>query len=118
MERKGSHIQFHAQVLTFQRVADVEPLIARPMYGVSTSSLRLSTQNLTSESQALHPESSVMFVSQASAAKGGDVQSYNLRKQIEVVKNCRTVKKHDLKFNDATPKIEVDPNTLVSHCKL
>lgn len=80
-------------------VADVEPLIARPMYG------------------ALHPESSVMFVSQASAAEGGDVHSYNLRKQIEVVKNCRTVTKHDLKYNDATPKIEVDPKTLVVSCE-
>lgn len=88
------------------------------MYGVSSSSLRFSIQTLTSNSQALHPESSVMFVSQASAAKGGDVHSYNLRKQIEVVKNCRTVTKHDLKYNDATPKIEVDPKTLVSHTKL
>ncbi|EMT69639.1 Urease [Fusarium odoratissimum] len=77
-------------------VADVEPLIGRPMYG------------------ALHPESSVMFVSQASIAQGGDVHSYNLKKQIEVVKNCRTVKKCDLKYNSATPKVEVDPETLVS----
>ena len=87
------------------------------MYGVSTSSLPFSTQSLTSDSQALHPESSVMFVSQAAAAKGGDVHSYNLRKQIEVVKNCRIVTKHDLKYNDATPKIEVDPKSLVSPSK-
>lgn len=89
------------------------------MYGVSTSSLRiLNPLTLTSDSQALHPESSVMFVSQASVAKGGDVHSYKLRKQIEVVKNCRTVTKHDLKYNDAIPEIEVDPKTLVSHLKL
>ncbi|RKK68716.1 Urease [Fusarium oxysporum] len=79
-------------------VADVEPLIGRPMYG------------------ALHPESSVMFVSQASITQGGDVHSYNLKKQIEVVKNCRTVKKYDLKYNSATPKVEVDPETLVVAC--
>ncbi|RKL27489.1 Urease [Fusarium proliferatum] len=79
-------------------VADVEPLIGRPMYG------------------ALHPESSVMFVSQASIAQGGDVHSYGLKKQIEVVKNCRTVKKSDLKYNSATPKVEVDPETLVVTC--
>ncbi|PCD23943.1 hypothetical protein AU210_015457 [Fusarium oxysporum f. sp. radicis-cucumerinum] len=78
-------------------VADVEPLIGRPMYG------------------ALHPESSVMFVSQASIAQGGDVHSYNLKKQIEVVKNCRTVKKGDLKYNSATPKVDVDPETLVPY---
>ena len=58
-----------------------------------------------------------MFVSQASAAKGGDVSSYGLRKQVEVVKNCRAVKKQDLKFNTATPVIEVDPETLVSSPK-
>ena len=29
------------------------------------------------------------------------------------VKNCRTVKKRDLKLNDALPKIEVDPETYV-----
>ncbi|RBA15646.1 urea amidohydrolase (urease) alpha subunit [Fusarium proliferatum] len=79
-------------------VADVEPLIGRPMYG------------------ALHPESSVMFVSQASIAQGGDVHSYGLKKQIEVVKNCRTVKKSDLKYNSAIPKVEVDPETLVVTC--
>lgn len=55
-----------------------------------------------------------MFVSKASIADGGDVHSYKLRKQIEVVKNCRTVSKHSLKFNSATPKVEVDPETLVS----
>jgi hypothetical protein len=54
-----------------------------------------------------------MFVSQASIAQGGDVHSYNLKKQIEVVKNCRTVKKGDLKYNSATPKVDVDPETLV-----
>jgi urease len=55
-----------------------------------------------------------MFVSQASAAEGGDVSSYGLRKQVEVVKDCRTVKKQDLKYNAATPVIQVDPDTLVS----
>ncbi|KAF5228104.1 hypothetical protein FAUST_11324 [Fusarium austroamericanum] len=79
-------------------LSDVEPLVGRPMYG------------------ALHPESSVMFVSQASASQGGDVHSYNLKKQIEVVKNCRTVKKSDLKFNSATPDVDVDPETLAVTC--
>lgn len=55
-----------------------------------------------------------MFVSQASAVNGGDVSSYGLRKQVELVKNCRTVKKQDLKYNAATPIIRVDPDTLVS----
>ena len=54
-----------------------------------------------------------MFVSKAGASQGGDVQSYNLRKQIEVVKNCRDVAKHDLKFNTYTPKVDVNPKTYV-----
>ena len=59
-----------------------------------------------------------MFVSQASAAKGGDVPSYSLRKQVEVVKDCRTVKKQDLKYNAALPIIAVDPDTLVSRAEI
>lgn len=55
-----------------------------------------------------------MFVSQASISREGDVPSYNLKKQIEVVKNCRSVLKHDLKYNNATPKVTVDLKTLVS----
>ncbi|ESU17370.1 urease [Fusarium graminearum PH-1] len=62
------------------------------------------------------PNGAVMFVSQASASQGGDVHSYNLKKQIEVVKNCRTVKKSDLKFNSATPNVDVDPETLAVTC--
>ena len=32
---------------------------------------------------------------------------------VVAVKNCRSVKKRDLKLNDALPKIEVDPETYV-----
>lgn len=56
-----------------------------------------------------------MFVSKAGASKNGLVHSYNLRKQVEVVKNCRTVTKHDLKYNNATPNISVDPKTFVRY---
>lgn len=56
-----------------------------------------------------------MFVSQASVSPGGAVPSYNLKKQIEVVKNCRKVTKRDLKFNTATPALDVDPDSLVKY---
>lgn len=59
-----------------------------------------------------------MFVSQASVSAGGDVPSYNLKKQVEVVKDCRKITKQDLKFNSATPKLEIDPTTFVSHIML
>ena len=39
------------------------------------------------------------------------IQTYGLQKQIEAVKGCRTVGKKDMKLNDATPVIEVDPET-------
>ena len=51
---------------------------------------------------------SVAFVSQASIA-AGKPQSYGIRKQIEAVRGCRSVGKKDMKLNDATPKIEVNP---------
>jgi urease subunit alpha len=36
-----------------------------------------------------------------------------LQRRIVAVKGCRTVKKRDLKVNDALPKIEVDPETYI-----
>ena len=59
------------------------------------------------------PQTSVTFVSQASVATG-TIKSYNLRKRIEVVKNCRNIGKKDMKFNDVMPKMRVDPESYVS----
>jgi urease len=56
------------------------------------------------------PKTSITFVSQASI-KSGMVGSYNLRKRVEPVKNCRTISKKDMKFNDAMPKMKVDPES-------
>ena len=54
------------------------------------------------------PETSVLFVSQASI-EHGIVQAYGLRKRVEPVKGCRSVGKRDMKFNDAMPRLKVDP---------
>ena len=59
------------------------------------------------------PHTSVAFVSQASVT-GGTVDSYKLRKRIEVIKNCRNIGKKDMKFNDVMPKMRVDPESYVS----
>jgi urease len=56
----------------------------------------------------LVPSSSITFVSQASI-DSGVIKSYNLRKRVEAVKNCRNIGKRDMKFNDARPKMKVDP---------
>ncbi len=54
------------------------------------------------------PATSVLFVSQASIDHGV-VQTYGLRKSIEPVKGCRTISKRDMRFNDAMPRMRVDP---------
>ena len=53
-----------------------------------------------------------MFVSEASISQG-IVQTYNIRKRIEAVKNCRNIGKQDMKFNDVMPKMKVDPERYV-----
>lgn len=54
------------------------------------------------------PSTSVLFVSQASI-EHGVVQAYNLRKRVEPVRNCRAVGKKDMRYNDAMPRMRVDP---------
>jgi urease len=56
----------------------------------------------------LVPQTSILFVSEASI-NSGTIASYNLKKRVEAVKNCRKIGKHDMKFNDVRPKMKVDP---------
>jgi urease len=56
------------------------------------------------------PQSSVTFVSQA-AMDAGVPARYGLKKRVEVVKGTRNIGKRDMKFNDATPKMHVDPES-------
>jgi len=72
-----------------------QPVYMRPMFG--------------SFGHATGP-CSIAFVSQL-CKKQGIAKSYGLTKRIEVVKGCRKVGKKDLKWNDALPKITVDPET-------
>ncbi len=72
-----------------------QPLYMRPMF----ASLGRATG-----------ATSIAFVSQASITNGV-AASYNLTKRIEPVRNCRNIGKRDMKLNDATPMIEVNPET-------
>lgn len=54
-----------------------------------------------------------MFVSQSSVDEGV-IDTYNIKKRIEPVKNCRNIGKEDMKFNDTMPKMHVDPESYVS----
>ena len=76
-------------------IPTVEPVIMRPMFGAMT------------------PSTSICWVSQASL-KSEKAKSYGLRKRIEAVKECRKVRKSDMKWNDARPKMKVDPERYVS----
>jgi len=71
-------------------IPTVEPVIMRPMFG------------------AMNPSRSLMWVSQASVEKG-IVGTYGLKKKVEAVKGCRNIGKKDMKWNDAMPKMKVDP---------
>jgi len=56
----------------------------------------------------LVPSTSILFVSESSISSG-NIASYGLKKRIEAVKNCRNIGKKEMKFNDARPRMTVDP---------
>ena len=64
-------------------------------------------------SQATVPRTSITFVSQASL-DSGTVATYDLKKRVEAVRNCRKIGKKDMKYNDTMPKMKVDPESYVS----
>jgi urease subunit alpha len=72
-----------------------QPVFMRPMFG--------------SFGKATGP-CSIAFVSQLCKTKNV-AKNYGLSKRIEAVKGCRKISKHDLKWNNALPKITVDPET-------
>ncbi|WP_324617922.1 urease subunit alpha [Cohnella cholangitidis] len=72
-----------------------QPVFGRPMFASYGKSL-------------FH--SSITFVSQA-AYERGIASELGLQKRIEPVVNCRNIGKKDMIRNDATPVIEVDPDT-------
>lgn len=59
---------------------------------------------------ANNAKNSLFFVSKAFMDENG-AQNLNLKRPCVAVKNCRSISKKDLKFNDKTPKIDVNPNT-------
>ena len=74
-----------------------QPVVMRPMFGAFGSA---------------GSHTSLAFVSAVSLDEG-IAQRYGLRKHPVAVKGCRGVGKRDLKLNDATPKMHVDPETYI-----
>lgn len=80
-------------------IPTVQPFVGRPMWGAHAASAALN---------------SVAFVSEVSITSG-TVASYGLRKRFEAVRNCRKVTKKDMKWNDTTPVMTVDPEHFAVH---
>jgi len=76
-------------------IPSVQPSYSKPMWGAHPASAALN---------------SVAFVSEISISSGV-IASYNLAKRFEAVRNCRNIGKKDMKWNDATPKMSVDPES-------
>lgn len=74
-------------------IPTVQPFFGRPMWGAYPASASLN---------------SISFVSEISITSGV-IKSYGLKKRFEPVKNCRNITKKAMKWNDTTPKMEVDP---------
>ena len=73
-----------------------QPVHWRPMFGSFGRALKCA----------------VTFVSQA-ALHNAAVAALGLQKPLVAVKDCRRVQKSDMVLNDATPEIEVDPETYI-----
>ncbi|MCC0073715.1 MAG: urease subunit alpha [Rhodobacter sp.] len=72
-----------------------QPVYSRPMFGALGRAVE---------------RAAVTFVSQA-ARDAGVGTALGLRKDLVAVRGCRGVTKADMQLNDATPRIEVDPET-------
>jgi urease alpha subunit len=70
-----------------------QPVKMRPMFGATSSNRH-----------------SIAFVSQA-AVDHGVKELYGLKKEVAGVTKCRDLTKKDMVLNDATPRMEVDPET-------
>eukprot|EP00611_Tribonema_gayanum_P030756 TRINITY_DN863_c0_g1_i1.p1 TRINITY_DN863_c0_g1~~TRINITY_DN863_c0_g1_i1.p1 ORF type:complete len:880 (-),score=328.51 TRINITY_DN863_c0_g1_i1:499-3066(-) len=72
-----------------------EPMQMRPMFGAMGGAVATSC---------------ITWVSGACASSGG-AAALGLKKRLEPVKKCRGIGKKDMRLNDATPIIKVDPET-------
>ena len=75
------------------------PVFPRPMFGSFGTALR---------------STALLFMSKASVDRQIPLQ-LGLKKRIVAVTNCRSINKRDMRLNDATPNISVDPETYEVH---
>ena len=92
---KGGFIAWSAMGDANASIPTPQPVLYRPMFG--------------SFGAAIAP-TSLTFVSKV-ALEAGTLDGLACRKQMVAVENCRTIGKANMVHNDATPQIEVDPET-------
>ena len=92
---KGGHIAWSQMGDPNASIPTPQPVFMRPMFG-ARSKVAAAT--------------SLSFVSQAAVGEDS-LKDYGLNKRLEPVKGCRGLTKAQMKLNDATPEIEVDPET-------
>jgi len=92
---KGGFIAYSLMGDPNASIPTPEPVYYRPMFG-AIGAAKYST--------------SVTFTSKL-AIRNGITKKLGLRKKLLPVKNCRKIGKKDMKYNNLTPKIEIDPET-------
>ncbi|KAJ6264544.1 Urease [Drechslerella dactyloides] len=89
---KGGFISWSQMGDANASIPSVQPLYGRPMFGASV------------------PATKIVWVSQA-ALDNDVVERYGLKSRVEAVRDCREIGKADMQFNDAMPKMRVDPES-------
>jgi len=92
---KGGFIAYSLMGDPNASIPTTEPVMYRPMFGAL--------------GQTKH-STSVTFTSQLALDKGLETE-INSQKKLVPVKNCRSIGKKDMLYNDLTPNIEVNPET-------
>lgn len=95
--------------LVFKGGMVVRSIMGDPNASIPTPQPRTMRYNWAARG-ALVNDTSVTFVSTASLEDGIE-EKLGLRRRLVAAKNMRTISKKDMKLNDATPHIEVDPET-------
>jgi urease subunit alpha len=92
---KGGFIAYSLMGDPNASIPTPEPVYYRPMFG-ALGRAKYST--------------SFTFTSKL-AIRNGVAKKLGLQKKLLPVKNCRKIGKHDMRYNDLVPEIEIDPET-------
>ncbi len=92
---KGGFIAYSLMGDPNASIPTTEPVLYRPMFGSFGKAVQ---------------STSIIFTSQL-ALDNGMQEKINCDKKLVAVKNCRSIGKKDMLYNDSTPEIDVNPET-------